>query len=117
MTKAPRQQSHDFIVATFNQAMAAHRAGDLARAETLYKLVLAHDEKQFDAMHMLGIVAGQRGDFHDGVRRITDALKIRPGATDGWINLGRMQAELKDYAGACVSYRTAFALNPNLPLA
>jgi protein O-GlcNAc transferase len=117
MTKAPRQQSHDFIVATFNQAMAAHRAGDLAQAETLYKLVLARDEKQFDAMHMLGIVAGQRGDLHDGVRRITDALKIRPGATDGWINLGRMQAELKDYAGACASYRTALALNPSLPLA
>ena len=61
MTKAPRQQSHGFIIATFNQAMAAHRAGDLARAETLYKLVLARDERQFDAMHMLGIVAGQQG--------------------------------------------------------
>ena len=118
MTKAPRQQAPDgFIVATFNQAMAAHRAGDLSRAETLYRLVLAHDAKQFDAMHMLGVVAGQRGDFREGVRRIIDALKIRPNATDGYINLGRMQAELKDYAGAGASYRQALSLDPNLPLA
>src|ERR1700722_11951293 len=117
MTKAPRQQSHGFIIATFNQAMAEHRAGDLARAETLYKLVLARDERQFDAMHMLGIVAGQRGDFHEGVRRITDPLQIRPGATDGGLHLGRMQAELRDYADAGASYRTALALDPNLPLA
>ena len=119
MTKAPRQQPRPdgFVVATFNQAMTAHRAGDLSRAEALYKLVLAHDAKQFEAMHMLGIVAGQRGDFREGVRLITDALKIKPNATDGYINLARMQAELKDYAGACASYRKALGLNPNLPLA
>jgi tetratricopeptide (TPR) repeat protein len=119
MTKAPTQRpSPDgFVVATFNQAMAAHRAGDLPRAEALYKLVLAHDATQFDAMHMLGVVAGQRGNFREGVRLIADALKIRPNATDGYINLGRMQAELKDYAGACASYRKVLGLNPNLPLA
>ena len=43
-------------------------------------------------MHMLGVVAGQRGDFREGARLLTDALKIRPNATDGYINLGRMQA-------------------------
>src|SRR5262249_32106227 len=53
----------------------------------------------------------------EGVRLISDALKIRPNATDGYINLARMQAELKDYAGACASYRKALGLNPNLPLA
>jgi protein O-GlcNAc transferase len=117
MTKAPTQRSPDgFIIATFNQAMAAHRAGDLSRAETLYKMVLARDRKQFDAMHMLGVVAGQRGDFREGVRLLTDALKIRPNAIDGYINLARMQAELGDHAGACASYRMALALNPNLPL-
>ncbi len=119
MTKAPKQRSapDGFLVATFNQAVAAHRASDLSRAESLYKLVLASDPKQFDAMHMLGIVAGQRGDYREGVRRITEALKIRPNATDGYINLGRMQAELKDYADACASYGKALSLNPNLPLA
>jgi protein O-GlcNAc transferase len=119
MTKTPTQRSgpDSFVVATFNQALTAHRAGDLARAESLYRLVLAGDARQFDAMHMLGIVAGQRGDYREGVRRLTDALKIKPEATEGYINLGRMQAELKDYAAAGASYRKALSLNPNLPLA
>src|ERR1700751_372003 len=113
MTKAPTQRSPDgFVIATFDQAMAAHRAGDLTRAEKLYKMVLSRDRKQFDAMHMLGVVAGQRGDFREGVRLLIDALKIRPNAIDGYINLARMQAELGDHAGACTSYRMALALNP-----
>ena len=109
MTKSPRRGSapDGFIIATFNQAMAAHRAGDLGRAELLYRLVLANDSGQFDAMHMLGVVAGQRGDFQEGVRILTGAVKVKPDVVDAHINLGRMQAELKDYAGAAESFRKA----------
>jgi protein O-GlcNAc transferase len=119
MAKAPKQRNapDGFVVATFNQAMAAHRAGDLARADELYRLVLTNDPRQFDAMHMLGVVAGQRGDFHGGARILTEALTIRPDSADGLINLGRMQAALADYTGAAESYRKALALNPNHPLA
>jgi protein O-GlcNAc transferase len=119
MAKAPKQRSapDGFVIATFNQAMAAHRAGDLARAEQLYRLVLTNDPRQFDAMHMLGVAAGQRGDFREGARILAEALKVRPDSADGLINLGRMQAALEDFAGAADSYRKALALNPNHPLA
>jgi protein O-GlcNAc transferase len=119
MAKAPKQHNapDSFVISTFNQAMAAHRAGDLARAEQLYRLVLTNDPRQFDAMHMLGVVAGQRGDFREGARVLTEALKVRPDSADGLINLGRMQAALEDYAAAAESYRKALVLNPNHPLA
>jgi predicted O-linked N-acetylglucosamine transferase (SPINDLY family) len=117
MTKAPKQRPDAFIVATFNQATAAHRAGNLARADELYRLVLANEPNLFEAMHMLGIVAAQRGNYGEGARLIADALKVRPDVPDAYINLGRMQAELKDYAAAGESYRKALSLNPNLPLA
>jgi protein O-GlcNAc transferase len=119
MAKAPKQRNapDGFVVATFNQAMTAHRAGDLVRAEQLYRLVLANDPRQFDAMHMLGVVAGQRGDFREGARILAEALKVRPDSADGLINLGRMQAALTDYAAAAESYRKALTLNPNHPLA
>jgi protein O-GlcNAc transferase len=119
MAKAPKQRNapDGFVVATFNQAMTAHRAGDLVRAEQLYRLVLANDPRQFDAMHMLGVVAGQRGDFREGARILAEALKVRPDSPDGLINLGRMQAALTDYAAAAESYRKALTLNPNHPLA
>jgi protein O-GlcNAc transferase len=119
MAKAPKQRNapDGFVIATFNQAMTAHRAGDLARAEQLYRLVLTNDPRQFDAMHMLGVVAGQRGDFREGARVLAEALKVRPDSADGLINLGRMQAALADYAAAAESYRKALTLNPNHPLA
>ena len=51
------------VVAALRQAIAAHQAGNFARAESLYSFVLSKDEKQFDALHMLGVLAGQLGDF------------------------------------------------------
>jgi len=51
------------VTAVLGQAVAAHQAGNLARAESLYQLVLSKDEKQFDALHMLGVLAGQSGDL------------------------------------------------------
>ena len=52
-------------------------------------------------MHMLAIVAGQRGDYREGARLIADALKIRPKVPDAYINLGRMQANAIEAAEQC----------------
>jgi protein O-GlcNAc transferase len=46
-----------------DQAIAAHRNGNLTEAETLYRRVLAANARDFDALHMPGIVFAQRGQF------------------------------------------------------
>jgi protein O-GlcNAc transferase len=99
------------------QAVAAHQAGNIEAAERLYKRVLQADRKQFDALHMLGVIEGQRGNFAGGLRLLNDALRIRPDAADALINLARMHSELGDNAKAVVSYERALALNPRSPLA
>lgn len=99
------------------RALAAHQAGDLTQAEFLYKLVLEADKKQFDALHMLGVIQCQRGNFAAGLDRLRQALRIRPNAADALINLGRAQSELGDDAGAIASYRKALTRNPQLALA
>ena len=70
------------------RAFAAHQAGNIAQAEFLYKLVLQADKKQFDALHMLGVIEGQRGNFSAGLRRLNEALRIRPNSADALINRG-----------------------------
>jgi protein O-GlcNAc transferase len=95
----------------FARGFAAHRAGDIAAAERLYKEVLEADAEQFDALHMLGIIEGQRGDFSAGLRRIEQALRVRPDSVDALVNRGRMQIELGDEAGALVAFGKALALN------
>ena len=99
------------------RAVAAHQTGNIAQAEVLYKLVLQADKKQFDALHMLGVIEGQRGNFAAGLRRLNDALRIKPNSADALINLARMQSELGDDARAIATYEKALALNPHSALA
>jgi len=97
--------------------VAAHQAGKISEAEFLYKLVLQTDKKQFDALHMLAVIEGQRGNFAAALSRIKEALRIRPKSADALINLGRIQGELGEDANAVATYQKALALNSQSPLA
>jgi protein O-GlcNAc transferase len=99
------------------RAFAAHQAGDLAQAEFLYKLVLQADKKQFDALHMLGLIEGQRGEFAAGLARIREALRVQPKSPEALINLGRMQGELGNFSDAEATYKKAIVLDPRSALA
>ena len=99
------------------RAFAAHKAGDIAQAEFFYKLVLQADKKQFDALHMLGVIEAQRGNFAAGLGRLKEALRIRPRAVDALINLGRMQSGLGDHRNAEETFKKALALDPRSVLA
>ena len=99
------------------RAFAAHQAGNIPQAEALYKLVLQADRRQFDALHMLGVIEAQRGNFAAGVARINEALRVRPTSVDALVNLGRMQSELGRHAEAAAIYQKALALDPRSALA
>jgi protein O-GlcNAc transferase len=111
------QQPLGSIQGTLARAVAAHQAGKISEAEFLYKLVLQADKKQFDAMHMLAIIEGQRGNFAAGLSRIKEALRVRPNSADALINLGRMQSELGDNDSAVATYKKALKLDSQSPLA
>jgi protein O-GlcNAc transferase len=98
------------------RAIAAHQAGNITQAEFLYKMVLQADKKQFDALHMLGLIEAQRGNFAAGLTRIRDALRVRPNAPEALINLGRIQSELGDQVAAVATYKKALAADPRSAL-
>ena len=87
------------------RAVAAHQAGNLEQAKTLYQSVLQANKNQFDALHMLAVIEAQRGNFSESVTRLTEALRVQPKATDALINLGRMQGELGRYDEATKTYK------------
>jgi len=99
------------------QAVAAHQAGHIAQAEALYKRVLQQDKQQFDALHMLGVIEAQRGNFAAGIERINKALRIRPQSVDALINLGRMLSELGKQSEAAEIYQKILTLDPRSLLA
>ena len=63
----------------FEQGVASQRAGQLARAETLFRQVLRADAVNVPALHMLGFVRAQQGDYDDAITLLHKAVKQKPG--------------------------------------
>ena len=60
------------------EAIAAHRAGQMAEAEKLYRAVLEIDPAHADACALLGVVVGARGDFAEAIKWVDKAVAIDP---------------------------------------
>jgi len=69
------------------QAAALHQAGRLDEAAKLYEAILREMPRNFDAAHLLGVVALQQGRLEDAERRIGAALTIQPDNQAALINL------------------------------
>ncbi len=62
----------------FEQGVAAHRTGNLAQAEKLYRQILRADAASFPALHMLGFLKAQQGHYDEAIILLTKALRQRP---------------------------------------
>jgi len=74
--------------ALLNQAVAQHQAGRLDEAAALYRQLLQKFPGQFDATHLLGVIALQKGDLAAAERDITAALATKPKDAVALNNLG-----------------------------
>lgn len=99
------------------QAVAHHQAGRLAQAQALYREVLAAVPKQFDALHLLGVIARQQGDAVQAVDLIAQAIAINPAQAAPHCNLGAALQDLGRSAEALASYDQALCLNPSYAMA
>jgi len=61
-----------------NAALAHQQQGEWADADRLYGVALALDPDNFDALHMQGVVAYQRREFHRAESLIRRAIAINP---------------------------------------
>ena len=59
-------------------AMAQHQAGNLVPAEALYKQVLQAAPNQPDALHLLGLIAKQKGDLKTANQLMRKDLSVNP---------------------------------------
>ena len=64
--------------ALFNEGLAHHQRGDAARAEEIYRQVLALHPMHFDALHLLGVIAMQNRNFDRAVELIGMAIAVEP---------------------------------------
>jgi len=97
----------------FNQAVQAHQAGRIAEAETLYRKIILEDPKNFDALHMLGIVCFGIGKTQDADKFFRAALSIDSGFPPCHVNYGFYLLKQKRFKDAIESFDKALALFPN----
>ena len=76
-------------------ALGAQRAGRYAEAIALYEAVLAREPRNFDAVHMLGVVHYQRGDFDRARELLTRALAISPSDRGACHNMSLVERMLE----------------------
>jgi tetratricopeptide (TPR) repeat protein len=95
------------------QAMRHHQAGELQRAEQLYRQLLREDPRHFDAMQLLGLLALQARRHDLGVVYISEALKLKPDFAPAHNNLGIGLLELGRVREAAASYERALRLDPS----
>ena len=99
------------------RAVTLHQQGSLDAALALYRQVLARQPRQFDALHLAGVIARQQGDAATAVALIEQALAIEPRQARAHCNLGAAYADLGQSARALACHDTALALDPRYGLA
>lgn len=97
------------------QAVAHHQANRLKEAELIYVRLRADDPKNFDALHLSGLVAYQQGRPADAISLLGRALKRNPASAMCVMRLGMAYTALGDFVLAERHLRAALKLDPSLP--
>jgi len=90
-----------------------HSAGDLLKAEGLYRQILDVDPDQPVALNLLGVVAYQVGQSDVAKDLISKAITVKPDYVEAHSNLGLVLLELGNPDEAVVQFQKAITLSPN----
>ena len=100
------------VAARFEQARVLHQQGQMQRAVALYVEVLKEQPEHFEALRLLGILAGQQGQAQTALELFTRALAVNPAHASTHSNRGNALLALKRLDEALASCERAVALDP-----
>ncbi|MCP3465897.1 tetratricopeptide repeat protein [Bradyrhizobium sp. CCGUVB23] len=99
--------------AILDQAIAAHRSGNLTDAERAYTTILRASRTHPTALHMLGLLQAQRGNFADAEPLLKKAARIDSGNPDVLFNYANVLRALDKTDDALAWLARAIALSPD----
>jgi tetratricopeptide (TPR) repeat protein len=96
-------------------AMEMHRTGQLGPAAHLYQQVLAREQENADALHLLGVLHHQQGEHARAVEKIGRAVALQPNVPAFHANLAEAYRALGQFDRAAGCCRVALRLWPDYP--
>lgn len=94
------------------QGHALQMQGRMAEAGAIYREILDADPRNAPALHLMGVLALQSGQFEPGLNLIRQALAILPGFAPAHDNLGKGLEQTGRYEDAAASFGRVIALAP-----
>ncbi len=99
--------------AVLDRAIQDHQAGRIPAAEAAYLRILRHDPVQTDALHLLGMLACDRGDIQIALDLIDAAIDLEPVRAAFHNTRARALTVAGRLDQAEAAYRTAWTLRPD----
>lgn len=100
------------IALLLQKGHALHQRGLITEAEAAYKEILTVEPNNFDALHLLGVAAFQRGDNLLSHNLLTRAVELNPSQATAHTNLGNTLQALGNITEAIACHDQAIALAP-----
>ena len=94
-------------------AVQHHQSGKLQQAEAIYRKILQADPNHADALHLLGVIAGQAGKRDQAIQYIRQAIRIRPSESAYRYNLAKALQGQGKLVEAVAQYQEALRLKPD----
>ena len=101
------------MLSLLKEAFLLHSKGQLGQAKKIYQNILAKDSNNFDANHLLGIIALQEKDLNKAKILIKKSIDIDSKNYAAFNNLGNVYQKLKNYKEAIINYNKAISLKPD----
>src|SRR5262245_35652102 len=101
------------ISAVFKEAIRLHETGAVARAEQIYREVLAADASVADAWNMLAVALCQQNRLEPAAEAAERATALRPNVAPYWLTRGNIAAARRPERAARASFRRAVEIKPD----
>src|SRR5438094_9997000 len=111
--KQTKSRASEAIAPKFQRAVAHHQCGQFALAEGLYCEILAEVPTHFDALHFLGGLQYQKGEYQAAAELIQKAINEKTNDATAHANLGLANHKLRNLEKALASYDRALVLKPD----
>ena len=93
------------------RAWIAFGAGRMSEAEFSCRLALGASKKNFDALHLMGLIEFQRGRFDSAQQFVRQALRISPRSVQALCNLGLILQSQEQHEEALINLDKALRID------